>query len=72
MWIMISKWRRPSGSEKKVDPATETRKREKHKKTEKHPSKRRDLRVDSPPDKMCSVKHIGPSKYGVLQTDGEG
>jgi hypothetical protein len=47
---------RPSGSEKIFDPSTETRKRGNHKKTEKQPSKRRALQVDSPPDKMsCAL-----------------
>jgi hypothetical protein len=63
----LNKWRRPSGSEKKVDPAPETRKREKHKK-----NRETALQVDSPPDKICSAKYIGPSKYGARQTDGEG
>ena len=55
--VISKKWRRPSGSEEKVDPATETRKeRQNHTHKITQPSKRIALQIDSPPKKMsCTL-----------------
>jgi len=45
--ISIKKWRRPSGSEEKVDPSTETGKKSHTQKRQ--PSKQIALQIDSPP-----------------------